>query len=551
MSLAIDTFGPLDSFASNAEYGQIGALGNRAITIHFESQTEALFTYLQEINQDTDTFYDFSAVSLIDQVEMLEKTIELQSSSESLHSDPTAKDALISSSHLKLFSLMEEKDDQNSFLPGQFSSSGCSKNQSIYGSKPPSQDQLPEFLAQKNLLSIISCSKKSMALFFALAANVKTGKIPDFRKTEPNRIPLSSLLFPSTKEGCSFKKQDTPRKVESHNASLTSFSSPSTKEVEQKKEDADQKRQNRDGQDSEEREEQEEKQRPSKKIKVIRIDATTSAGSSHQDTGNVHHRYSFVTGVIEGIALSLCITKLSLRSEQLSIAGTKEKIEAIDGESSDIRKARLKTLAEANKKEKACKKWSIMTKVMSWLISATTLVAGLALMATGAGVGAGALLFFGGFLSITNQLLEITGGWNYFASKLDTESAKSRSIIMWIQVTITSLSIVLAGAGAIFGGISAMKEAFTTAQMLFAGIANAGVGTLMISIAIINKDFYQKQAKIKSYEKDQELLKHERSDLFEIFEKHAEETEDIYSSYIRMMKMHHQAILQIIHLIKR
>lgn len=254
---------------------------------------------------------------------------------------------------------------------------------------------------------------------------------------------------------------------------------------------------------------------------------------------------------LEGLALAMSMTKVILRTEQLSLSGTKYEIEAIDQRTAEIRQSRLETHRQAAAKEKACKRWSIMTKVFSWLTTTTIIVSGIALIATGAGVAAGTMLLVSGLLSLTNHLLEMTGTWNKIAMKLGEDSVKTRSIIMWIQVTITAVSLVLAGAGAIFGGFAAIQDAMSTAGTFFSGVANAGVGTLMISIAILNRDFYRKQAIIKKYEMELEELKHHRKDLLEQIEGHGQNREETLSYLTRVLKMHDQVTRQIIHLIKR
>lgn len=283
-----------------------------------------------------------------------------------------------------------------------------------------------------------------------------------------------------------------------------------------------------------------------KKLRNLPLAEQVESTSLELDAQDLSHSLGsndlthYVQEKLQDLPLAIFITKLLTRTDQLSLYGTKLKIETIDQESTILRKNRLQCIQTANNKEKACKRWSVMAKVFSWLGTVTTIVCGIALIASGAGIAAGAPLLLGGFLSITNHLLEITGGWNHIAMKLGAESEKTRSIIMWIQISITSMSLVLAGVGAIFGGMAAIKEAVNTAGVLFGGVANAGVGTLMISIAILNRDFYLQQSKIKRYEMQLEEYRQERNDLVDTIEEHAKKYEDSLLFLMRIMKMSHR-----------
>lgn len=296
MTSAIDTTDSLDPLLAKTAHGPTGILGNRKITVQVEN-TEVFFTYLKEINQVSDIFYDFSATVLNEQeLLMLEQIIsELQLALNSIDpNDLTTEDVIIPRSfYPKLFSLATSKEQKNSFLH-EYSVQSTLKCNSHPNSSNEyqtfnEQKLTGEILEQRSRLSKMARSKKNTAPFFAIAPNLKTEK-----------------------------KQDSTKKIEINNFSLPPLPPPfySIKEGHQlKKEDLfDQKKQNSDGQrdghdDENEDQEKEKKRDSSKKITIKGIYTSTmssveppSTSPPTKEVGDVFHCFLLLMEKILGQA---------------------------------------------------------------------------------------------------------------------------------------------------------------------------------------------------------------------------------------------------------
>ncbi|MCC5832830.1 MAG: type III secretion system translocon subunit SctE [Chlamydiales bacterium] len=215
-------------------------------------------------------------------------------------------------------------------------------------------------------------------------------------------------------------------------------------------------------------------------------------------------------------ALYYILTKIGILSDGTSNFSYKKEIETIDAETTQAYKKRLGEMKEAIEKEKEAEQWGIATKVFSWMGALISIVAGVALIATGVGAVAGAMMIAGGIIQLTNQILEITGGWKKIAELLPGDDPeKKRAVINWIQIGIAVLCLILSGVGVIWGGYANFGEAMQTAMALFGGIAAMGHGATTIGGGITSFMYKERMSEVRRYEKILAELKHKRRDLME------------------------------------
>lgn len=240
------------------------------------------------------------------------------------------------------------------------------------------------------------------------------------------------------------------------------------------------------------------------------------------------------TGVF---ALYYILTKIGILSDGTSNYSYKREIETIDSETTKAHKNRLDELKTAIEKEQAAQKWGLATKVFSWIGSLISIIAGAALIATGVGAIAGAMMIAGGLIQITNQILEISGGWKKIAELLPGDDPdKKRAVMNWMQIGIGVLCLILSGVGIIWGGYSNFGEATQTAMAVFGGIAAMGHGATTIGEGITVFMFKDKMGEVKRFDKILAELKHKRRDLMERVEWGVDRLEQLFEDLAKTLE---------------
>lgn len=180
---------------------------------------------------------------------------------------------------------------------------------------------------------------------------------------------------------------------------------------------------------------------------------------------------------------------------------------------------KVEDLREAIAKEKESVSWGIAVKSFSLIGAMLSVLAGIVMAATGVGAAGGALLIVGGILHLAAQIMEITGGWKHILQTLPGDDPTQKSAVLtWIQVSITVLSLVLAGAGAVIGGISAIKESMGWAQAMIGAIALTGTGIALIGKGIKDKQWKDKHADLTRDQITLDKLKYNKQSLMESVE---------------------------------
>lgn len=230
-------------------------------------------------------------------------------------------------------------------------------------------------------------------------------------------------------------------------------------------------------------------------------------------------------------ALYYILTKMGLTSDSLSSFSCRKELELVDAETTMTHKLRLACMEEAAKKEQSVARWDIATKTYSWMITIIGIVTGGILIATGVGAVAGALLIAGGILQLTNQILEITGGWIKIADLIPEESPeKKRAIISWIQIGIAVLGLILAGLATVWGGYTHLGEAMQNAMYAISGIGYIAYGVTLIGTGIVNFTRYEKRSETMQHKIKLAQLKYERQELMEKLELGLERLEQLFEN---------------------
>lgn len=240
------------------------------------------------------------------------------------------------------------------------------------------------------------------------------------------------------------------------------------------------------------------------------------------------------TGVF---ALYYILTKMGIYSDGTSNFSYKKEIEMVNEETTTAHKLRLDGLKLAIEQEQSAAQWGIASKVFSWIGSMVGIIAGIALIETGVGAVAGAMLVAGGLIQITNQILELTGGWKKIAELLPGDDPdKKRAVISWMQIGIAVLCLILSAAGVIWGGYSNLSEAMQTAMAVFGGIAAMGHGVTTIGEGISGFMYKDKMSDVKRYERVLAELKHKRRDLMERVEWGVDRLEQLFEDLAQALE---------------
>ncbi len=236
-------------------------------------------------------------------------------------------------------------------------------------------------------------------------------------------------------------------------------------------------------------------------------------------------------------ALYYLLTKMGIYSDGASNFSYKKEIEFVDGESTETHKKRLDEMKEAIAKEQENARWGVATKVFSWIGSIMAIVVGVVLIATGVGAVAGAMAIAGGLIQITNQILEMTGGWKKIAELLPgDDSEKKGAVIAWMQLGIAVLCLILTGVGAIWGGISNFGEAMSSITGIIGSIAGMAQGITTIGAGVSSFMFSNHMSEVKRYEVRIAQLKHLRKDLMEKVEDGVDRLEQLFENLARALE---------------
>ncbi|MBS0604340.1 MAG: hypothetical protein JSS60_04790 [Verrucomicrobia bacterium] len=164
-------------------------------------------------------------------------------------------------------------------------------------------------------------------------------------------------------------------------------------------------------------------------------------------------------------------------SLSLRLTGVKEKIREVSAEN-------IKKLKESAERASASNFWSILKKVATCLLSAVSIVFGIALVASGGGALIGGAMIASGILSLANFAMSELGTWDWVADQIahNNEDLKSKlKMILPAAVGIVAGGIGLVGSvnGIVTGALQFAEKAIFIAQTavtIFDGVTTLGKG---------------------------------------------------------------------------
>lgn len=208
-----------------------------------------------------------------------------------------------------------------------------------------------------------------------------------------------------------------------------------------------------------------------------------------------------------------------LRHDCLDDVTTKSEIDANQKEATKLHEEKVQKIKEKIKSEAESSNWGITISVFSWIGSLLGIITGIALIATGVGAVAGAMLLVGGVCTLGSQILEVTGGWDKIAQLLpDDTSEKKAAIKTWIQLAIAILGVIMGLAGGVLGGFTPISEGMQFANAFMGGFVLMAMGVTQIGKGIVDKKVKDNQAAVKRSEIKLAENDQKKEDLIELIE---------------------------------
>lgn len=233
-------------------------------------------------------------------------------------------------------------------------------------------------------------------------------------------------------------------------------------------------------------------------------------------------------------ALYYILDKMGIYSESTSYYQYKQEVETNEKDRTAAHQQMMSEMQKALDKEKQSARWGVALKVFSWMTSMTSILSGAVMIATGVGAVAGAILLVGGVISITNQIMEMTRGWEKVAEILPGDDMeKKRALVTWMQLGIAVLCLILAGAGVVFGGFGAVQGALSAASNFISGVAMVATGAITIGKGVEDYHYKYRLSDAKKHEINLVRLKHQRHDLIEKMEDSPDRLLNYYESLAR------------------
>lgn len=144
----------------------------------------------------------------------------------------------------------------------------------------------------------------------------------------------------------------------------------------------------------------------------------------------------------------------------------------------------IQKLQEAARRAADSSFWSILKKIATCLLSALSMVFGVALVASGGGALIGSLMIASGVLSLSNFALSETGAWDWISKQLANDNEERQKTLAWVLPTAVG---ILAGGIGLVGSIQSIATGALqfaekaiyiaqTALAIFDGVTTFGKG---------------------------------------------------------------------------
>lgn len=189
------------------------------------------------------------------------------------------------------------------------------------------------------------------------------------------------------------------------------------------------------------------------------------------------------------------------------------------------------------------KKWGVLQDVLQYFMAATSIVFGVALVATGVGVAAGAILIAAGGLALINRVMSDTGAWKALVSYFTSSRELQTKIANRIETGMFLLSLALT----LTGGVMALQAGNLTDLVtldramkvltLTTAVANGGVE---LAKGFITKKSQDMKAKILSISAETTAIQYDmqrNSSTIEETQKLLQETAELVKRAISQLEV--------------
>lgn len=186
-----------------------------------------------------------------------------------------------------------------------------------------------------------------------------------------------------------------------------------------------------------------------------------------------------------------------LQGLSVRLSTIKEGIQRISAEN-------IQKLREAAERASAKDFWSLLKKIATCLLSALSLVTGIALVASGGGALIGGAMIASGILSLANFALAELGAWDWVAEHLahgneDTKNKIAAALPAAVGILAGGIGLVGAVNGIASGALQFADKAVLVAQTalnLFDGVTTMGKGIADARLLWTKSDLAEIQAKL-------------------------------------------------------
>ncbi|MEI6531315.1 MAG: hypothetical protein WCN87_00655 [Chlamydiota bacterium] len=223
------------------------------------------------------------------------------------------------------------------------------------------------------------------------------------------------------------------------------------------------------------------------------------------------------------VSLDTLIRHLAAEDDCLALSALKDRsteMKHTSAERKEWRALQIEKLKEVALHAKELNGWSFFSQMLQYLTGAFSLIAGAALVGTGAGAIAGSALIITGALTLSSQICQETGITRLIAEKASSgDPKKTEQLLAQIDLGLTISSIVLSMATALIStayitniATKALMGGVKGFSAGAEGIAAIGQGTSESRKVKASASVGLLQAKIESRDRRMQCLKEQAED---------------------------------------
>lgn len=228
--------------------------------------------------------------------------------------------------------------------------------------------------------------------------------------------------------------------------------------------------------------------------------------------------------------LAIAFYTEGLRQDASDDSAVKSEVDHTHKEATKLHQEKMEKLKKKIDSEAQASSWGVAVSVFSWMGSLMGIITGIAMIATGVGAVAGAMILIGGICTLGSQILEVTGGWDRITRMLPDDSPERKAAVRtWIQLAIAILGVVLGLSGGVLGGFGAISESMSFANAFMGGFVLMAMGVTRVGKGFADKKVSDNHADVKGSE-----IKLARNDM-----KHEDLVDRVEDKYSRQQSLSH------------